>query len=216
CQNFSARGLAPIVRIPKPDPYLACMVLDGGAQGVVAPYMERVAQAKELCGATKFRPLKGVRLDRVLSGEEALGEPLQSYIGKFNENNLCLINIESVEAIESLDKLLAVPDIDCLLVGPHDLSISLDIPEDYRNPKFTEAMKSIIDKGRAAGVGVGFHYSFGIEEVMDWIRLGANFIVYSTDFFLVRDALVRDVGQLRETFGDSIHGKGGEVGPAAI
>lgn len=217
CQSFAARGLAPVVRIPKPDPFLACMVLDGGAQGVVAPYMESVAQVEELRGATKFRPLKGERLRRILDGVEKLEEPLKSYIGKFNENNLCLVNIESVAAIERLDDLLAVPDLDGLLIGPHDLSISLDIPEDYRNPKFTDAIRTIVEKGRGAGVGVGFHYSFGIQEVIDWTRLGANFIVYSTDFFLVRDALKRDVGLLRETFGDlPKRDRGRDDGPAAI
>ncbi len=216
CQNFAARGLPPVVRIPKPDPYLACMVLDGGAQGVVAPYMERVDQVHDLRGATKLRPLKGDRLDRVLRGKEILGEPLDSYIGNFNSNNLCLVNIESVDAIEALDDLLAVPDLDGLLVGPHDLSISLDIPEDYRNPRFTEAMKTIIEKGRSAGVGVGFHYSFGIQEVIDWARMGANFIIYSTDFFLVRDALLRDVSLLRETFGDARKLEGEDDSPTAI
>jgi 4-hydroxy-2-oxoheptanedioate aldolase len=217
CQTFAARGLAPLVRIPKPDPFLACMVLDGGAQGVVAPYMENIDQVRELRGATKFRPLKGERLTRVLEGKERLEEPLESYIGNFNRNNLCLVNIESVAAIQRLDDLLAVPDVDGLLVGPHDLSISLDIPEDYSNKKFTEAMKTIIDKGRSAGVGVGFHYSFGIEQVIDWIGLGANLIVYSTDFFLVRDALRQDIGRLREKFGDKLAPSDGDSGaPTAV
>ena len=48
CQTYAALGLAPIVRIPSPDPYEACMVLDGGAGGVIAPYVETVAQAQAL------------------------------------------------------------------------------------------------------------------------------------------------------------------------
>src|SRR5690554_5388601 len=43
CRLYKAAGLAPIVRIPSPDPYLASMVLDGGASGVIAPYIETAA-----------------------------------------------------------------------------------------------------------------------------------------------------------------------------
>jgi 4-hydroxy-2-oxoheptanedioate aldolase len=44
CRAYDALGLAPIVRIPAPDPYLACQVLDAGATGVVAPYLETVIE----------------------------------------------------------------------------------------------------------------------------------------------------------------------------
>ena len=40
CQTYRGLGLPPLVRIPSPDPYQACMVLDGGAAGVIAPYLE--------------------------------------------------------------------------------------------------------------------------------------------------------------------------------
>src|SRR5690242_16473768 len=42
CRCYAALGMVPIVRIPEPDPYEACKVLDGGAMGIVAPYMETV------------------------------------------------------------------------------------------------------------------------------------------------------------------------------
>ena len=41
---MAALGLPPLVRIPSPDPYAASMVLDGGAAGVIAPYIESVEQ----------------------------------------------------------------------------------------------------------------------------------------------------------------------------
>ena len=34
CQTYAGIGLAPLVRIPKPDPYQACMVLDGEMMAV--------------------------------------------------------------------------------------------------------------------------------------------------------------------------------------
>ncbi len=202
CQAFAGKNVAPIVRIPLPDPYEACKVLDGGASGVVAPYLEEISDIQQLRGAVKYRPLKGRRLQRVLSGDEELDGTLTEYLGNYAADKLMIVNVESTPAIERLDEILAVPDIDALLVGPHDLSISLGIPEQYQHPVFTKAITTIIDKGRSAGVGVGFHYSFGIQDAVSWAKAGANFIVHSTDYFLVRDALRQDLGHFKEVLGE--------------
>lgn len=210
CQAYAAKGLPPIVRIPAPDPYEACKVLDGGAAGVVAPYLEKISDIQALRGAVKYRPLKGERLERVLSGTDVLDETLQRYLGGYAADKLMVVNIESTPAIERLDEILDVPDIDALLIGPHDLSISLGIPEQYQHPTFTKAITTIIDKGRSRGVGVGFHYSFGIDDAVAWARAGANLIVHSSDYFLVRDALRHDLKYLHDALGDSRDGGKGD------
>lgn len=210
CQAYAAKGLPPIVRIPAPDPYEACKVLDGGAAGVVAPYLEKISDIQALRGAVKYRPLKGERLEQVLSGAEVLDETLQTYLGGYAADKLMIVNIESTPAIARLDEILNVPGIDALLIGPHDLSISLGIPEQYQHPDFTRAITTIIDKGRSRGVGVGFHYSFGIDDAVAWARAGANLIVHSSDYFLVRDALRHDLRYLHEALGDSRDGAQGD------
>ena len=53
CHTYRALGLPPMVRIPEPDPYQACMVLDGGACGVLAPYIETPEQVRALVGAVR-------------------------------------------------------------------------------------------------------------------------------------------------------------------
>src|SRR5277367_4121726 len=63
CQTYRGYGLTPVVRIPAPDPYQACMAMDGGACGLIAPYIETAAQARALVGAVKYRPLKGRKLE---------------------------------------------------------------------------------------------------------------------------------------------------------
>ena len=201
CQTFGALGMPPIVRIPECSAALANMAIDAGAKGVVSPYCESIEEIQTLRGAIKYRPLKGERLQKALSGEP-LDEPTASYIASMNQHNLVLVNIESVAAIEALPEFVNTPDIDALLIGPHDLSISLDIPEDYKNAKFTEAIARIIDLGRSAGLGVGFHYSFGIEDTLHWAELGANLIVHSSDYFLTKDKVTQDLAWLREKLGD--------------
>ena len=202
CQAYSGYGLAPIIRIPSPDPYRACQVIDGGAAGVIAPYLESVEQVRQHRGAVKLRPLKGQRLQRVLTGQEELDSTSQEYLDNYNRNNVCIINIESVPALEALDDIVAVPGVDALLVGPHDLSISLGIPEQYSHPRFEEAIQTIIKKGRGAGLGVGVHFSGGMDLMIEWARSGMNLILHSSDFQIVCDNLTADIKHFRTEFGD--------------
>lgn len=201
CRTYDALDLAPIVRIPAPDPYLACQVLDAGATGVVAPYLETVAEVRQLRGATKLRPLKGQRLGQALEGQGRLEPEMEDYLAERNRGHLCILNIESTPALSALDEMLAVPDIDALLIGPHDLSISLGIPEQYQHADFRHAVSTIIRKGRAAGVGVGMHWSEGISELVAWAREGLNLIIYSSDFQLVHDTLRADIRHVRAELG---------------
>jgi 4-hydroxy-2-oxoheptanedioate aldolase len=203
CVHYRAQNLAPIVRIPEPDPYQACAVLDGGASGVIAPYMETVEQVQALRGAVKLRPLKGERLERYLRGTEKLEPKLASYIEARNANNLLIINVDSRPALERLDELLAVPGVDAVFIGPHDLSCSLGLPEQYGHPKFSQAVSTIIRKARAANIGVGLHYSEDTEREIGWAKEGANFIIHSSDLHTARMALRAEFNALRKGMGDA-------------
>ena len=85
CHGYMGKGLAPVVRIPSPDPYQACMALDGGAKGIVAPYVETVGEVQQLRGAVKTRPLKGRKLRDYLDGTIKLEHDLEEYIEKRNQ-----------------------------------------------------------------------------------------------------------------------------------
>lgn len=204
CQTFRALGLPPIVRIPSPDPYEATVALDNGACGVLAPYIETVEQVERLRGAVKLRPLKGQILDDVLCGRRALDPGLQSYIDQRCANNLLLINIESEPAIAALDQLLAVPGVDAVQVGPHDLSCNLGIPEEWSHPRFEAAIQTIIRQARAHQVGAGVHYWWGIEDEIRWAKAGVNLIVHSGDIGLFTDTLRADLRRFREECGETI------------
>jgi len=96
CQTYDALGISPIVRISGPDPYQACMAKDAGAIGVVFPYVESTEQIRQLVGATKYRPLKGERLQNVLQGKEKLEPELAEYLKNYNTGSMCIANIESI------------------------------------------------------------------------------------------------------------------------
>lgn len=204
CQAYRAAGLPPVVRIPGPDPYQACMVLDGGAACVKVPYIESPEQARQMVGATKLRPLKGQKLRGLLDASGKCSDVLRAYIDKFNENNSLLLNIESAAGLSALDAILAVPGVDGVIVGPHDMTCSLEVPEQYSSPRFDAAVLEVIAKCRAAGVSAGFHahYADCMQQEIAWARAGANIIIHKGDITLFRETLVKDIAHLRDALGD--------------
>jgi len=207
CHTYRGLGMAPIVRIPRPDPFEACRVLDMGAVGVVAAYMETAEQVNQLRSAVKLRPLKGKKLEQILTGKSKLEGEFADYIKKFNEGHVLLVNIESVPAVEALDEILAVPDLDGVMIGPHDLSCSLGIPEQYDHPLFAEAMQQIISKARAKNIGVGIHNLPRVDQEVKWGKAGLNMILRLADMTLFRRALDEDLTKIREALGEKASGE---------
>lgn len=82
-------------------------------------------------------------------------QELQSYVENGASERALVINVESVAGIANLDALLdPALGVDSVLIGPHDLSCSLGVPEQYAHPKFTDAVKTIFRKARKHGVRV--------------------------------------------------------------
>ncbi|MCC5929760.1 MAG: aldolase [Cyclobacteriaceae bacterium] len=210
CRIYTMAGISPIVRIRSADPFMACQMIDAGAVGVVAPYIESAEQARLLVGATKYRPLKGEILNQVLSGTYTLNPELATYLQNLNANNLCIVNIESVPALEKLEDILSVHGLDAVFIGPHDLSISLGIPEKYDHPDFEAAVKKIIYTARNKNLAVGIHFSLEPERQIRWIKEGANLIIHSSDMALFGQRLKQDMGIIKNATGDKGKSSSGE------
>jgi 2-keto-3-deoxy-L-rhamnonate aldolase RhmA len=204
CQQFRAHDVTPIVRIPCPDPFLACQAIDAGALGIVAPYLESTDQIRDLVGATKYRPLKGELLEKYLKGTVQIPANVKEYVDNMNAANICIANIESVPAMEKLDEMLSVEGLDAVFIGPHDLSVSLGLPEQYDHPDFEEAVRTIIHKSRAHGVAIGIHFSLEPERQIQWMKEGANIVVHSFDVALFSQRLKHDFNIIKAAAGDVV------------
>jgi 2-keto-3-deoxy-L-rhamnonate aldolase RhmA len=204
CLSYKGYGLPPLVRISSADPHEARRVLDGGASGILAPYIESPEQVRELVGATKLRPLKGELLKKALQNQDPLESKLKNYLRDWNKDNFLMINIESVPAVERLDWILAEPGLDGVIIGPHDLSISLGLPEQYDNPQFEEVVGKIISKVREKGLGVGIHFSREAELQIKWAKAGANIIMHSSDIALFQQRLKDDFTEIRRALKEEV------------
>ncbi|MCI0847548.1 MAG: hypothetical protein J4N86_03395 [Chloroflexi bacterium] len=194
---MNTTGVVPIVRIPVPDAHYVTMAMDAGAQGVLAPYCETVDQVKEVVAAAKWRPLKGEAVDRVVATGEHVSDATRAYLENRNKNSIAIIGIESVAAVENLEKMLQVPGIDGIFVGPNDMSISLGIPDQYDQKIYQDMVKKVIDTSEAHGVATLVH-----QQTPDlstyWISQGARFILHGTDRRALTEGFKSDFGALRD------------------
>ncbi|MCH7843844.1 MAG: hypothetical protein IID01_13910 [Chloroflexi bacterium] len=194
---MNTTGVVPIVRIPVPDAHYVTMAMDAGAQGVLAPYCETVDQVKEVVAAAKWRPLKGEAVDRVVATGEHVSDATRAYLENRNKNSIAIIGIESVAAVENLEKMLQVPGIDGIFVGPNDMSISLGIPDQYDQKIYQDMVKKVIDMSEAHGVATLVH-----QQTPDlstyWISQGARFILHGTDRRALTEGFKSDFGALRD------------------
>jgi len=205
CHGYRALGIAPIVRIATADETLAGQAVDAGAQGVIAPYLEKEEQIDSLVYALKYRPLKGVLLEQYRMRPDTLPDSLKTYLAAYNSGNVAIANIESVPALNNLERLLAVKGLDAVFIGPHDLSVSMGLPEEYDHPDFEKAVAHIIRLCRSNGISVGIHFSLEPNRQVKWGQQGANIIMHSSDVALFSQRLASDMKHIRSMLGDTQH-----------
>lgn len=192
-RTLKKMNIVPFVRVPIPASHYVTMALDAGAQGILAPYVETVEEVREVVGAAKYLPLKGEAVRRIVSTGEFPSDATREHLAERNKNNLLVIGIESVVAVERLEELLSVPGVDGAFVGPNDLSIQLGVPADYEHPTYLDAVARIHETCKAKGVPMVVHF-FSYEMAKPWIERGAHFILCGTD----RDGIAQE---MNDTFG---------------
>lgn len=201
CQLYAAKGISPVVRVPSPDAVAVGMALDAGAEGIVIPYLESVDDARRMAGAVKYRPLKGKLLKNVLSGESTLNNETTRFLQKFNDDRYLIIGIESVPAIEKLEQLIDAAEAEGVFLGPHDITTSMGIPEQYNHPDFINTIENIMCRCHRRNVGVGLHTQLMKlpEDVLQrFFDAGMNWVINGADITVMRDAMNQQLRQLRQ------------------
>ncbi|MFN3766440.1 MAG: HpcH/HpaI aldolase family protein [Aliihoeflea sp.] len=126
------RGLAPvisaqrhaIVRIPVGRFDMASRALDFGAEAVIAPMVNSVADAQAFARSMKYPPLGSRSWGPVFAMPRRHTSDSSAWLGGQNEATLAFAMIETRQALDALDGILAVPGIDGVFVGPSDFSIA--------------------------------------------------------------------------------------------
>ena len=147
----------PIVRVGENLAEQICYALDLGAKGIVVPMVNSAAEAEAMVKSCKY-PFDGIRSSAGMRGEWGRFENYRDYMDAVNEQVLIIPMVETVEALDNLEAIVTVPGVNALLIGPSDLSINLDVPLDYKNPKYHAALDKIASTCRANDVAPGMYF----------------------------------------------------------
>lgn len=195
-------GVSPIVRVPAAsDTTAMATCLDAGAEGIIVPYVETEEEVRQAASVIRHRPLKGRFQRELREGTRELSSKLSTYLEAFNRHSYLIIGVESVPALENLEALITAAEVDGVFLGPHDITTSMGIPEEYTHPDFLQAIESAIHLCRRHDVGIGIHLPLlhiESQTLRRFLNAGMNFLINGTDISILREAMNSQIRQLKE------------------
>jgi 4-hydroxy-2-oxoheptanedioate aldolase len=139
----TAAGLDCFVRLPATDYASLMRPLEAGVGGLMISMVHSATDAEQAVRWSKFAP----RGQRGLNGGNRDGgfglEPLDRYVARANAESFLGIQIETADALEEVEAIAGVPDVDLLFVGPADLSQVLGVPGQFEHPTCLAAIERI-------------------------------------------------------------------------
>jgi 2-keto-3-deoxy-L-rhamnonate aldolase RhmA len=194
-------GIVPIVRPPGTlKPHDLTRPLDAGAQGLLLPSVDTAEDMARIVKLTKYHPLGGRPMNlRGPHTDYFPGQP-REMLDHLNRETLSIAMIEARRAIDNLDEMLKVEGLDCIMIGPDDLSQDLGVPGEMQAMILLEAFDEIFGKCRAAGVPYGLSAQ-SPEMAKTWVSKGCSWIPYQNDAAMVLNAARAAVPQLMEIGG---------------
>jgi 2-keto-3-deoxy-L-rhamnonate aldolase RhmA len=170
--------------------------LDLGASGIVMPRVDTPEQIAQTVEWSRYAP----------EGKRGYG-PLRAdryslrradYIREANDLVTVIAQIESVQAIENIDKIAATPGLDAMFMGMDDLRQSmgtLGCPDSEELPKMVD---HVFDAARKAGIVFGT-FVRSAEQCQSWIDRGARLMTIGSDIEFWVDGLRNEFARLKST-----------------
>ncbi|MCA8869225.1 MAG: hypothetical protein KDA67_11290 [Rhodobacteraceae bacterium] len=153
-QAISASGTVPFVRPPWNDDVAIKKILDLGAKGVLVPYVNSGAEAASAVAACRYPPA-GVRGVAGSTRAARYGKNIRNYLESANREIIVIVAIETRQAMDNLDDILAVDDLDGVFIGPMDLATNLGHPGNPNHAEVKAAFAEIEKKVLASDKFLG-------------------------------------------------------------
>ncbi len=188
CLAARAVGIDSFVRLAPTDYATVMRPLEAGAGGIMAAQVRSAAQAEEVMQWAKFHPrgLRGVNSSGV-DGRYAT-VPMPEYMKHANDETFVAIQIEHFSAVDDVEKIAALKDVDVLFIGPADLGQSMGIVGDWDNPKIWQAIERVAKAAKANGI----HWAIlprGLPYAKRCVDLGCRMLSVGLDVWAVQRGL---------------------------
>ena len=194
CLMAIASGPAvPMARVARNDYTLIGRLLDEGALGIVVPMVDTAEDAKRAADACRFPPV-GTRS----WGWGRAARYGDDYPDWINDQVLCIVQIESIQAVENAEAIMATPGVDGCWLGPGDMALSMGIDPrqaatDERHIAATErVLQACKNTGKAAGFACN-----STEEARERADKGWQFLTAGSDIGFILSGMDEALKTLR-------------------
>jgi 4-hydroxy-2-oxoheptanedioate aldolase len=158
--------------------------LDLGSDGLLIPYINTADEARQAVSCAKY-PTVGTR--SVYFPQRSMNKAgLLGYAGKYNQDGIVALQIETASCIENITEIAAVPGVDILFLGQNDLCMSMglynkyEFPHMYTSPELGAATQKLVEHARKNNVILGL-FLFGTARVGEFLEKGFTFISVGND-----------------------------------
>lgn len=170
--------LPALVRIPELNDAAILQSLDSGATGVVVPHLCTGDEARRLAKAAHYG--SG---GRGYAGSTRAAnyncKPMREHLHEQRTQTAVIAQIEDAEALEHLDEIMAVEDIDAFLIGRVDLTVALEA-DSTADPRVEEAVEQICAAARRHDRALGMFLP-NLVEAPRWLEAGMSFFLIGSD-----------------------------------
>ena len=174
-------GMTSVTRVTANEPWLITRTLDRGSMGIVVPHVNDRASAEQAAQSAKYAPL-GYR--GMFGGRQSYG--VAEYFHQANDQTMVIVLLEEAEALQNLDEILQVDNIDVFFVAPSDLAQTLGHIGDIGHPEVQSAIDGAIARIVAAGRTAGTLVND--DSLGTYVEKGARFLMTSWNAWLTRGA----------------------------
>jgi len=159
-------------------------LIESGADGMLIQMVNKPEEVQSLINDIKYPPL-GKRSYGV-NRAQAYGFDFDTYINNWNKESIFMIQVESIEAVENIESLVAFEEVDAVMIGPLDISGSLGVPGQTSHPLVIEASKKVINACKKYGKSCGTQVAdSNMKSVQDLFDLGHTFAILGSDLFVL-------------------------------
>lgn len=205
-QALSSTPAIPLVRVSALDPAEIMHLLDAGAYGVICPMISSPEDAAALVAACRYPP----HGNRSFGPSRGLLYGGPDYVAEADATIMAIPMIETAEAIERIDEILAVEGVDMLYIGPNDLAFALEGHVRFPRPNAEKAIAHVLERAIRSSVPVGI-FCANAEEARRRVEQGFHLVTPANDFaHLTRSATaaVREILDGAEAKGATAAGHG--------
>jgi 2-keto-3-deoxy-L-rhamnonate aldolase RhmA len=190
-------GIAPLVRVPQGQHWMATRALDGGALGIVMPHVDTPEEAREIADRLRYPPDGHRSVSGAMPQLDFKAAKIGDGTRALNAANLIVVMLETPRAIENAEAIAAVPGIDVLLIGTNDLALEMGIPGEVGDARIAAAYERVIAACRRHKKWPGMGGVYAEELMRRYIGFGMRFVLAGNDISLLLAAGTQRAAFLR-------------------